>query len=120
MPSRILTSRANQFADEPESEEMIARSGSRSESSQKRRWGLSGCADCIARASISFHQLVDAALDPLAPRSIALALEQRDQLPQGPGGVADQVDLHRVADPDHPRVEVDLDAAGLALLGQEL
>ena len=32
----------------------------------------------------------------------------------------DELDLHRVTDADHARVDVDLDAAGLPLLGQEL
>ena len=64
--------------------------------------------------------LADLALDLLAPGAIRLALQQRDQLAQRLGAVADQVELHRVADPEHLAVDVDLHAAGLALLGQEL
>ena len=48
------------------------------------------------------------------------ALEQRQQRPQRVARVAAQVDLHRVADAEHPRVEVDLDAARLARLRQPL
>src|SRR6266545_362583 len=56
IPLRTLTSRANQFAAEPESEVRMQLSGSREESSQNTRWGLIGSASVIARASISSHQ----------------------------------------------------------------
>ncbi len=62
----------------------------------------------------------DVVLDLLAPRAVRLALEQRQQRAQRLARVAAQVDLHRVADAEHARVEVDLNAAGLALLGQPL
>ncbi len=56
IPSRIRTSRAYQFADEPESAERMARSGRRRDSSQKTRCGFTGSAGFIARASSTFHQ----------------------------------------------------------------
>ena len=59
-------------------------------------------------------------LDALAPGPVLLALEVRDQGAQGGGGVADEVDLVRVAHPDELAVDVDLDPAGLAELRQEL
>ena len=49
-------SRANQFAADPESDARIARSGSREDSSQNTRCGLSGSASFIARRSITCHQ----------------------------------------------------------------
>ncbi len=51
MPRRILTSRAYQLAQEPESLVMIAWSGSRGDSSKATRWGLIGSAATMARAS---------------------------------------------------------------------
>ena len=56
MSRRSLRSRANQFADEPESAVRMQRSGSRDESSQKTRCGLIGSASSWARRSISCHQ----------------------------------------------------------------
>jgi hypothetical protein len=56
IPERIFTSRANQLAEEPESQVRMARSGTRGESSQNTRWGLIGSASSIARASSTFHQ----------------------------------------------------------------
>ena len=56
MPRRIFRSRAYQLATEPESAVMIAFSGSRLLSSQNTRCGLIGSAECIARASSTFHQ----------------------------------------------------------------
>ena len=44
----------------------------------------------------------------------------RDQRAQRGGGVADEVDLVRVAHPDALAVDVDLHRAGLVELGQEL
>lgn len=57
------------------------------------------------------------AFDLVAPAPLALALEQRQQGAQGLAGIADQVDLHRVAQAEHVRLQVDLHAAGLAFLG---
>ena len=50
----------------------------------------------------------------------ALWLEERQQGPQRLGAIADELDLHRVAQAEHPRVDVNLDAPGLALLREEL
>ena len=69
------------------------------------------------------HQLPplpDLMLDLLAPGTVVLSLQQRDQCPKSRLRVTDELDLHRVADPDHPPVNVDLHAASLPLLGQEL
>ncbi len=55
MPSRILRSRAYQLADDPESHDTITRSGSRGDSSQKTRWGLSGSPSSMARSSTISH-----------------------------------------------------------------
>src|SRR5690348_2712975 len=56
MPRLSLRSRANQFAEEPESPARMQLSGSRDESSQNTRCGLMGSADCIACPSSVFHQ----------------------------------------------------------------
>lgn len=56
MSRRILRSRANQFAQEPESHVTMARSGRRGESSHTTRWGFTGLALTIARDSSVFHQ----------------------------------------------------------------
>ena len=53
-------------------------------------------------------------------RAVGLALEQRQQRAKCLARVADEVQLHRIADADHPGVEIDLDAARLTLLRQEL
>src|SRR6266702_7508185 len=57
MPRRIFRSRAYQFAQDPESLVRITRSGSRGDSSQATRCGLTGLAGCIARSSSVFHHL---------------------------------------------------------------
>ena len=57
---------------------------------------------------------------PRASERSVLRCEQREQRAQRLARVADEVDLHRVADAEHARVEVDLHAARLARLGQEL
>src|SRR5699024_1888869 len=54
--SLTFKSRANQFADEPESEVRITFSGNFGDSSQKTRCGLIGLASFIARDSMTFHQ----------------------------------------------------------------
>src|ERR1700740_3209928 len=55
IPRRILRSRANQLAADPESEDRIQLSGKREDNSQKTRCGLIGSALVIARASRTFH-----------------------------------------------------------------
>src|SRR5207248_10972733 len=64
--------------------------------------------------------LLDLALDLLAPRAVLLALELRDQLAQRLLRVADERHVDRVADSGAAGVDVDLDAAGLAFLWEEL
>src|SRR3954451_15054896 len=56
MPLRILRSRANHAAVEPESAERIQLSGKRFDNSQKTYWGLIGDALLCALASSTFHQ----------------------------------------------------------------
>ena len=56
MPGRSLRSRAYQAALEPESPVTMQPSGSRGDSSQNTRCGLSGSASFIARASSTRHQ----------------------------------------------------------------
>src|SRR4051794_30549466 len=55
MPRRIFRSRAYQLAHDPESDVMMARSGSRGDSSHATRCGLTGCAATMARSSSVFH-----------------------------------------------------------------
>ncbi len=64
--------------------------------------------------------VADVGFDPLLPLALCLVLEQRQQRLQRTGGIALQVDLHRVAQAEHLGVDVDLHAARLALGGQEL
>ena len=66
-----------------------------------------------------FPPVTDARLEPLAPRAVLLAPEQRRERAQRLGAVALQMDFHRVADAEHLAVDVDLHAARLALLGEE-
>ncbi|CAN5437024.1 hypothetical protein BH18ACT1_BH18ACT1_16350 [soil metagenome] len=56
IPLRILMSRAYQLAAEPESALIITSSGRRGDSSQNTRWGLTGSASFMARASTMRHQ----------------------------------------------------------------
>src|SRR6478672_10406813 len=56
MPRLMRMSRAYQFAQEPESEVMIALSGRRGDSSHTTRCGLTGLASAMARSSMVFHQ----------------------------------------------------------------
>ena len=99
---------------------MIAPSGSRCESSQNTSCGLIGSALSWARSSISRHHA--ATFDSICSRQArsSLRCKQRDQRAQRLRRIADEVDLHRVADPEHAAVDVDLHAARLALLRQEL
>ena len=52
--------------------------------------------------------------------AVGFWLKQRQQRPQGFRGVADEIDLHRIAQRQHVRLDVDLHAARLAFLRQEL
>ena len=61
-----------------------------------------------------------AALDLLAPAAIHLPLQIRKERPQGLRRVAVQVHLHRIADPEHAALQIDLHAASLTLLREEL
>ena len=58
----------------------------------------------------------DFALHLLPPRAILLALEHRQQGAERQRAVAHEIDLHRIADAEHPPVEVYLHSTGLALL----
>ncbi len=120
MPARSRTSRAYQLAADPESDVRIAPSGRRFESSWKISCGLTGSAGSCARSLDHLPPLADVLFDLLPPAAVVLALQQRQQRFEGQRAVADEVDLHRVADAEHPAVEVDLHAARLALLRQEL
>ena len=120
MPRRIFRSRANQLAQEPESLVMMARSGSRGDSSQvdalridRRRPAA------VARSSSVFHQFRDVVFDASAPAAVGLLLQPRQQGAQRLGGIADQADLHRKADRQHAGIDIDLHAARLAFLRQE-
>ena len=62
----------------------------------------------------------DVLLDALAPAAVGLALQVREQRAQGGGGVADEVDLVRVAHADEAAVDVDLDRPGLVQRRHEL
>ncbi len=95
-------------------------SGSREESSWKTRSGLSGRRLDHRPLGEDLVPLLDFAFDLLTPGAVLLALQLRDQLAQRVARVADQADLHRVADADQPAVDVDLHAARLARFGQPL
>ncbi len=64
--------------------------------------------------------LGDVLLDAFAPFAVGLLLEHRQQSAQGFGGIADQIDFHRIAQRQHVGCDIDLHAARLALLRQEL
>ncbi len=64
--------------------------------------------------------LLHALLGLLQEAAILLALDQRQQRLQDALAVADQADVDRVAQADARRIDVDLDALGLAGLGIEL
>src|SRR5207253_5832859 len=63
--------------------------------------------------------LRDLALDLLAPPTVLLAFELRQQRAQRLPRVADERDVDRVADPDPARLQLDLDTSSLPLLGQK-
>src|SRR5207237_6783483 len=58
-------------------------------------------------------------LDLLPPPAPLLALEVRQEGAQGFRAVSDQVHFHRIAQSEHPTLDVDLYAARLAFLGEE-
>ncbi len=62
---------------------------------------------------------VDVLFNLLAPAALILALQIRYQRAQSSLGVADQANLHRIAQVQHAAVDVDLHAARLAFLRQE-
>src|SRR5690606_36723452 len=62
----------------------------------------------------------DVLLGLLPPRPVLLAVQLGQQAAQGLAGVADEVDLVRVAQADHVRVDVDLHRAGLVQFRHEL
>ncbi len=120
MPRRIFRSRAYQLAQEPESLVMMARSGSRGDNSQVTRCGLTGLA---GRHGALFQRLPPFVVQVLrclgASSPSAFLLEQRQQRAQGLRGVADEIDLHRIAQAQHVGLDVDLHAARLPFLRQE-
>src|SRR5690606_25923250 len=59
-------------------------------------------------------------LDLLPPGPVLLAVQLGQQAAEGLAGVADEVDLVRVAQADHVRVDVDLHGPRLVQLGHEL
>ena len=66
MSPRNFSCRAYQLADDPESAVTIALSGSRGDSSQNSRIGLTGSASTMASASMTSHQR--ATLDSIVSR----------------------------------------------------
>ena len=98
----------------------IASSGSRADSSANSRIGLIGSASTAASIAIVSHQRATSDSMPSRHERSALALQQRDQRAQGGRGVADEVDLVRVAHADQRRVEVDLHRPRLVERGHEL
>ena len=119
MPRRIFRSRANQLAQDPESLVMTARSGSRGDSSQATRCGLTGLAGCFARSSSVFHHSLTSSSMVLRHLPVCFWSKPRQQRPQSFRGVADEGDLHRVADRQHAGINVDLHATRLAFLRQK-
>ncbi len=117
----LAASRANQLADEPESALRIASSGRCLVSSQKSRCGLIGSASCSRALLDQPPPVRDLVLDLRAatPRSVLCSTSGISSSSVALR-VADQAELHRVADVQHAAVEVDLHAARLAGLGQEL
>ena len=91
MPRLIFKLRANQFADEPESELREQFSGRRGESSQKTRCGLIGWASLMALASSTPHHCCNAFFDSSCARPVALPFKYRDEHFQCRFGVADQI-----------------------------
>ena len=74
----------------------------------------------MARSSSVFHQSVTLSSMCLRHAAVCLLAKQRQQRAQRFGGVADEIDLHRIAQDQHVGVDVDLHAARLAFLRQEL
>ncbi len=92
MPRAEPRSRANQFADEPESEVRMQPSGRRGESSQKTRCGLIGSASLDARARPSAP--TSRATSPRSARATtrsSLRSQQRHERAQRLARVADEV-----------------------------
>ena len=120
--ARIFRSRANQLADEPESELRMASSGRRGDELPEHPLRVDG----VGRLhGARLHQLPPV-LDPPArcfsrQERVVLLLDQRDQRPEGVACVTDEVDLHRVAQAEScvPSMSI-CTPRGLPLLGQEL
>jgi hypothetical protein len=74
----------------------------------------------MARASSTFHQ--SATSDSIRSRQerSSFRLQQGQQGPQRLGAVANEVDLHRIADAEHAAVDIDLDRSRLPGPRQEL
>src|ERR1700754_4567131 len=126
---RMRRCRAYQLATEPESAVTIASSGSRSESSQTIRMGLTGLASSRGRRPIARQQSLalnrappvpDVLLDLLPPGAIGRARQHGQEPLQGRARVAEQVHLRRVTHPGHGAGQGDLHGSGLPELGKEL
>src|SRR5215204_3919 len=63
--------------------------------------------------------VVHARFDLPAPRAVGLWLQQWQQYPQRLSTVTDELNLHRVAQAEHARVDVNLYTPCLALLREE-
>jgi hypothetical protein len=62
--------------------------------------------------------IAHAGFDLLAPGAVLLTLEERQERAQRLGRVALETYFHRISDAEHLALEIDLDAARLALVGQ--
>ena len=98
----------------------IASSGSRGESSRRAACGLTGSASTRSPAASMSPTSARRCPRSCPPAPVVLAPQQRNQRPQRRGGVADEVDLVRVAHADHAAVDVDLHARAWSELRHEL
>ena len=118
MPRRILRSRANQLAHEPESLVTIALGQARGQFPGNELRIDRGCG-LMCPSVQRLPPFRDVIFDSLAPRAVAPGFQSRQQCAQCLGGVADEANLHGKADRQHAGVDVDLHAARGAFLGQE-
>ena len=119
-PLRSFNWRANQFVEEPESAVTIASSGSTCESSWTTRCGFIGSASIMARRSTMSHQ--SSTFASIFSRQRRSSLRTRCGSSARSVSFASPISMHvrGVADADHVGLDVDLDAACLAFLRQEL
>ncbi len=121
IPRRIVRCRADQFVEVPASALRTQFAGSRASSATKTSSGLIPSIPAISARRSSTRSACSRFFgDRLAPGRVGLAPQQREQCLQRFARGALKVHFGRIADAEPRGVDVDLHAARLAFLRQEL